>query len=179
MKKIHRHLFLPVLMTTFILNHSESSAQGLSNKTFDAIKTGNLIWTPFPAFPPEARIAIVVGNPTLPEPYVIRVKLPGGIKLMPHTHPENRIYTVMSGTFYIGIGEKFDAANLKAYPPGSVIVLPANTPHYHWARSGEYITQVFANGPLGISYVNPLDDPRAKKNKSMVIKNRQNNQFIR
>jgi hypothetical protein len=35
-------------------------------------------------------------------------KLPAGIKLMPHKHPEDRVYTVMSGVFYIGLGERFD-----------------------------------------------------------------------
>ncbi len=56
---------------------------------------------------------------------------------MPHVHTEDRIYTVISGVFYTG-----------------------NTPHFHWAKSGEYVTQVTAYGPLGISYVEPKDDPR-------------------
>jgi len=41
-----------------------------------------------------------------------------------------------------------------------VIVLPSNMPHFHWARSGEYIAQVMAIGPLGFEYVNSKDDPR-------------------
>jgi hypothetical protein len=53
-------------------------------------------WWPFAAFPPEARLAVLVGHPAEAGMYVIRVKLPGGVKLMPHRHPENRIYTVMS-----------------------------------------------------------------------------------
>lgn len=156
--------FLLAISISFLFSYSNNSeAQGLSNKVFGSVIQENLNWVPFPAFPPEARIAVVVGNPNLSETYVMRVKLPGGIKLMPHTHPEDRVYTVMSGTFYIGIGKTFDAAKLKAYPPGSIIILPANTPHFHWAKSGEYITQVTAHGPLGISYVNPLDDPRNRK----------------
>ena len=79
---------------------------------------------------------------------------------MPHRHPEDRIYTVMSGVFYIGLGDHFDGDKAKAYPPGSVIVLPGNTYHFHWARSGEYVTQVSAIGPLGLEYLNPDDDPR-------------------
>jgi quercetin dioxygenase-like cupin family protein len=79
---------------------------------------------------------------------------------MPHAHPEDRIYTVISGVFYIGIGETFDPEKLKVYPPGSVIVLPGNTAHYHWAKSGEYISQISGTGPLGINYVDPRDDPR-------------------
>jgi quercetin dioxygenase-like cupin family protein len=91
---------------------------------------------------------------------MIRVKVPGGVKLMPHKHPEDRIYTVISGIFYIGRGLEFDADKLEAYPPGSVIVLPGNSPHFHWAKSGEYVTQVTAIGPLGMEYINPNDDPR-------------------
>ena len=163
MKKSRRTFLLAISIVFVLLNDSKIEAQGVSNKIFGSVIEKNLNWVPFPAFPPEARIAVVVGNPNLPGPYVMRVKLPSGVKLMPHMHPEDRIYTVISGTFYIGIGKTFDAANLKAYLPGSVIILPANTPHFHWARSGEYVTQVSAYGPLGISYINPLDDPRNKK----------------
>ena len=62
-----------------------------------------------------------------PGPYVIRVKLPSGVKLMPHVHPEDRVYTVISGVFYIGLGKHFDSEKLESYPPGSVIVLPGGT----------------------------------------------------
>jgi len=120
-------------------------------------------WKPFPAFPPSARLAIVVGEPLKEGPYTIRVKVPGGVKLMPHSHPEDRVYTVISGTFYIGLGNEFDAEKLQAYPPGAVIILPGNTSHFHWAKSGEYVTQVTAIGPLGLEYVNSNDDPRNHK----------------
>jgi quercetin dioxygenase-like cupin family protein len=118
-------------------------------------------WKPFPAFPPPARLAVVVGQPAEPGPYVIRVKVPAGVKIMPHRHPEDRVYTVISGVFYIGRGERFDEAELQAYPPGSVVVLPGGTPHFHWAKSGEYVTQVTAIGPLGLEYLDQADDPRS------------------
>ena len=92
--------------------------------TFRSVHPEDIGWQPFPAFPPSARLAVVVGKPTEPGPYVIRVKVPGGTKLMPHRHPEDRIYTVMSGVFYIGLGGEFDGDKVQAYPPGSVIVLP-------------------------------------------------------
>jgi len=133
---------------------------GLPPKEFGEILPENIKWMPFAAFPPAARLAILVGEPTKPGPYVVRVKLPQGEKLMPHKHPEDRIYTVISGVFCIGLGETFDAEKLKGYPPGSVIVLPGNTPHFHWAKSSEYVTQVTAIGPLGIEYVDPKHDPR-------------------
>jgi quercetin dioxygenase-like cupin family protein len=117
-------------------------------------------WKPFPAFPPPARLAVVVGDPSQPAPYVVRVKVPSGVKLMPHRHHEDRVYTVMSGVFYIGVGEQFDDGQLQAYPPGAVIVLPGGTPHFHWAKSGAYVTQVTAIGPISLEYLDPHDDPR-------------------
>jgi quercetin dioxygenase-like cupin family protein len=130
---------------------------------FKAILPEEIEWKPFPAFPPSARLAIVVGQPLREGPYTIRVKVPGGVKLMAHSHPEDRIYTVISGIFYIGLGDKFDAEKLQAYPPGSVIILPGNTSHFHWAKSGEYITQVTAIGPLGLEYIDAKDDPRNER----------------
>jgi quercetin dioxygenase-like cupin family protein len=127
---------------------------------FKAILSEDIDWKPFPAFPPEARLAVLVGHPSEQGPYMIRVKVPHGVKLMPHRHPEDRIYTVISGIFYIGLGDQFDADKLQAYPPGAVIVLPGNTSHFHWAKSGEYVTQVTAIGPLGLEYLNSNDDPR-------------------
>jgi hypothetical protein len=69
----------------------------------------------------------------------------------------------MSGVFYIGVGDQFDGDKVKAYPPGSVVVLHGGTPHFHWARSGEYVTQVTAIGPLGLEYVDAQHDPRSKR----------------
>jgi quercetin dioxygenase-like cupin family protein len=119
-------------------------------------------WEPFPSFPPTARLAVVVGDTSKLAPYVVRVKVPSGVKLMPHRHHEDRVYTVLSGVFYIGVGEEFDSEKLEAYPPGAVIVLPGGTPHFHWAKSGEYITQVTATGPISLEYVDPENDPRNK-----------------
>ena len=127
---------------------------------FRAVLPEDIDWRPFPAFPPAVRLAVIVGDPAKPGPYVIRVKAPGGAKLMPHRHAEDRIYTVVSGVFYIGLGDRFDEDKLQAFPPGSVIVLPGDTAHFHWAKSGEYVTQVTAIGPLALDYLDPADDPR-------------------
>jgi hypothetical protein len=133
---------------------------GLVPTAFADVLPENVPWGAFPAFPPLVRLAVLVGDTTRPGPYVIRVKVPADVRLMPHTHPEDRVYTVISGIFYIGLGTEFAPDRLRAYPPGSVVILPGNTPHFHWAMSGEYVTQVTAVGPLGLAYVDPADDPR-------------------
>jgi len=81
---------------------------------FRSILPEDIDWKPFPAFPPSVRLAVVVGHPSEPGPYTIRVKVPSGVKLMPHRHPEDRVYTVISGVFYIGLGDQFDGDKVKA-----------------------------------------------------------------
>jgi hypothetical protein len=83
---------------------------------FRTILPEDIAWQAFPAFPPAVRLAVVVGHPAEAGPYVIRVKAPAGTKLMPHRHPEDRIYTVMSGVFYIGLGDQFDGEKVVAWP---------------------------------------------------------------
>src|SRR2546430_9782148 len=89
---------------------------------FRSVLPDAMDWKPFPAFPPSVRLAVVVGQPSEPGPYVIRVKVPSGVKLMPHRHPEDRVYTVMSGVFCIGLGDQFAGDQAEANPAGCVIV---------------------------------------------------------
>lgn len=127
---------------------------------FLAVLPEQIPWSSNPAYPPYVQLAFIAGNAADTAPYAIRVKLPPGEKLMPHRHHEDRLYTVISGVFYIGFGEKFDGDGVTAYPPGTALVLPGDTWHFHWAKSGEYITQVTAIGPLSIEYADVADDPR-------------------
>jgi len=151
-----------LMLYAIFMVSDKGSAQGLRLTEYNFINSENITWNSFPAFPEKVKLAVLVGDPTKAEPFVVRVKVPGGEKIMPHAHPENRIYTVISGVFYIGIGTEFNEAALKAYPPGSIVILPGNTPHFHLAKSGEYITQVYAVGPLGLEYVDRQSDPRVK-----------------
>jgi quercetin dioxygenase-like cupin family protein len=120
-------------------------------------------WAQAPALPPGGLSASIYGNAQKPTGYYInRVKLPADFKVPPHSHPEESVYTVISGTFYIGYGDKFDPAKLKAFPAGSTFVVPANTSHFHWMRSGEAVAQITGIGPNGFKYVDQADDPRKK-----------------
>ncbi|MFI6235920.1 cupin domain-containing protein [Micromonospora sp. NPDC050784] len=136
------------------------SGHHIGQDVFRSVLPHDLDWQPFAGFPPAARLAVVVGDASKPEPFVVRVKLPAGERLMPHRHREDRVYTVVSGVFYIGLGDEFDEEKLQAYPPGAVVILPGGTSHYHWAKSGEYVTQVTAIGPISLEYVDARDDPR-------------------
>lgn len=135
---------------------------------FKSILPNDLIWQPYAGFPDGVQQAVLVGHPVDVGPYVVRVHVPHGIKLLPHSHPEDRVYTIIAGVLYIGRGDVFDPEKLTAYPPGSVIVLPGNTPHFHWAKSSDYIAQVQAVGPLGLVFVDPKNDTRLSRSKELI-----------
>jgi quercetin dioxygenase-like cupin family protein len=93
--------------------------------------------------------AAVVGDPAKPGPYAIRVRIPVGTKVLPHSHPEDRIIAVLGGTVYVGVGSTFDEQTVKALPPGSVYTEPAGKPHYSWAKDGGVVLHVTGVGPTG------------------------------
>ena len=101
----------------------------------------------------------LLGNPSKPGPYTIRLKFPAGYKLAPHMHPDSREVTILSGTWYTGYGEKFDAAALKALPAGSFYTEPANVAHFVEVREPVMI-QVSGTGPSGRAFINPADNPK-------------------
>jgi hypothetical protein len=101
----------------------------------------------------------LVGNPSKPGPYTLRLKFPAGYKLAPHTHPDYREVTVLSGTWYTGYGEKFDEAALKALPAGSFYTEPANVAHFVEVRE-PVVIQVSGSGPSGRRFVDPAGDPK-------------------
>lgn len=127
---------------------------------FAQVLPDRIRWAASPSIPPGGQGATVYGDPRKSAPYITRVKLPADYKIQPHSHPEERVYTVISGTFYIGFGDTFDAARLKAFPAGSAFVVPAHASHFHWMRSGEAVVQISGVGPSGIEYVDHADDPR-------------------
>jgi quercetin dioxygenase-like cupin family protein len=96
----------------------------------------------------------LVGNPSEPGPYTLRLKFPAGYKLAPHVHPDYREVTILSGTWYTGYGATFEAAALKALPAGSFYTEPANVAHFVEVREPVTI-QVSGTGPSGRSFVNP------------------------
>lgn len=122
----------------------------------------DLKWTDSPALPAALKVSILYGDMKKAEPVGFRIKLPAGGILAPHTHPVHERVTVISGHFAMGEGEKFDKAALKPLPVGSVAIFPRGCPMFGFA-SEETVIQVNAEGPWGITYINPDDDPRNKK----------------
>jgi len=120
-------------------------------------------WKDGPAsLPAGARFAVLEGDPSKEGPFVMRLWLPDGFRIPPHWHPKVERVTVVSGTFNLGMGEKFDQSATREMPAGTFGFWPAGMRHFAWAK-GETVLQLHGTGPWMITYVNPADDPRNAK----------------
>ena len=91
--------------------------------------------------------AWVIGSEQAADPYLFRVRLDAGGRMAPHTHPDTRNTTVLSGTLYVGFGDTFDETHVVAIPTGGVYVAPANVSHFVWAKDGDVVYQEAGVGP--------------------------------
>jgi quercetin dioxygenase-like cupin family protein len=126
-------------------------------------RPADIAWKDGPdSVPPGAKVAVLDGDPTRPGPFVMRLKFPDGFRVAPHTHPKQERVTVISGTLHVGMGATVDPAGVLVMPAGSFGTWPAGMAHFGWC-TGETVVQLHGDGPWGITYLNPADDPRNRK----------------
>jgi quercetin dioxygenase-like cupin family protein len=126
------------------------------------LKSADIKWTDAPpSMPPGAQIAVIEGDLEKAEPFTFRLKLPANYKIAPHTHPAIEHVTVLSGTFYMGAGDKIDREKAVALTPGSFAAFQPGHSMFAWTGE-ETVVQVHGVGPWGINYINSPDDPRKK-----------------
>jgi quercetin dioxygenase-like cupin family protein len=119
-------------------------------------------WAAAPAsLPPGAEAAVLYGNPAEEGLFALRLRMPAGYHIPPHTHPKPEVVTVISGTFRLGMGE---AAAMEAAEPlaaGSFFALEPEMAHFAYADDATVI-QLNSIGPWTLKYVDPADDPRGQ-----------------
>ena len=149
--------FLAVALSVAALFAAQPS-QAQNAFTPDQVK-----WGPPPPFiQPGAQLAVLEGNPMGSSgDYTIRLKMPDGYRVAPHTHPLRENVTVVSGTLKVGMGDTFDATKTMSFGPGSFAYLDP-TVHHYAAASGETVIQIHGQAPFAINYINPADDPSKK-----------------
>jgi quercetin dioxygenase-like cupin family protein len=124
------------------------------DKGFVTLKLGQEQWSEYPGIA-GVQYMLVEGDLNKPGPYVIRVKFSPGTMSMPHFHPEDRLATVLKGTWWTGIGEKFDPGSTVPLPAGSFMKHPAGEAHYDGAKDEEVILQIVGVGPSGTTFIQP------------------------
>ena len=118
-------------------------------------------WTAPAAYAKGAEFAVIHGDPTKAGLYVVRLKVPAGFKIAAHTHPNDENVTVLSGSFNIGMGDKFDESKGENIKAGGYSYVQKSMTHYAWFTE-DTVIQLHGMGPQGITYMNPADDPRKK-----------------
>jgi quercetin dioxygenase-like cupin family protein len=110
-------------------------------------------WSTPPYYKDGRQRAQLVGDSSQGGPWIDRVRIPAARRVLAHTHPQDELVTVIEGTWYVGEGEKFDSTKLKAYPPGSFIVIPAGTPHFVATNDGAVVVQLSGNEKFRTDYL--------------------------
>jgi pimeloyl-ACP methyl ester carboxylesterase/uncharacterized RmlC-like cupin family protein len=103
---------------------------------------------------------VLKGDPNQAGVYTIMLRVPAHTKIAAHSHRDDRVATVVSGTWHIGYGEKFDEAKLKALPPGSFYTEPPSQAHFAETGDEDVVVQITGFGPSSTDYVDPTQDPR-------------------
>ena len=120
----------------------------------------DLKWNDTPALP-GAKLAVIEGPLNEAKPFILRLKFPANYRIAPHFHSAIEHVTVISGEFFMGVGEKFEPGKGTGLKAGDVGIMQPKTPHYAYTQSATEV-QVHGVGPWTLTFVNPKDDPRQK-----------------
>ena len=134
----------------------------LASDEHKIIRSDQIRWSPGPpSLAKGAEFAVLSGDPSKDGPFVMRLKLPKGFQIAPHSHSKPEVVTVLSGTFRIGMGETVDPSKASPLPAGGFFTFPPGRTHFA-SMDEDTIVQLNSTGPWTVNYVNPKDDPRQK-----------------
>lgn len=132
------------LATCLALCFGSVSAADLDPKAISIKLPDDIKWV---ANPSGSESAVLVGNPSKPGLYVVLNKWKAHHNSKPHSHPNDRFITVISGTWWVGTGNDYNPDNLKPVPAGSFVTHYGNEVHYDGAKDGNTILQIVGIGP--------------------------------
>lgn len=128
----------------------------------ETVNDQDLKWSFVPGFARPIEVAVVSGNPNEPGPFVIRLRMPSGMKIAPQRYPDDRELTILKGIFWSAEGESYNWKEMNEYKAGTVIQKPTGKAYYGWARTA-VILEEKGMGPTKIEYVHEEDDPRTHR----------------
>jgi hypothetical protein len=101
-------------------------------------------WTDSPT---GASTAVLYGDPTKPGLYIILNKWTAHHTSRPHYHPNDRFITVLSGTWWVNTGSKYDPDTMVPMPTGTFVTHYAKQIHYDGAKDGDAVLEIVGMGP--------------------------------
>ncbi|MDD1622632.1 MAG: cupin domain-containing protein [Methylococcaceae bacterium] len=132
-------LALGLWSTTCALQAAELDPKAISIKLPEQIN-----WV---ANPSGSETAVLVSDPSKPGLYVVLNKWKAHHNSKPHSHPNDRFITVISGTWWVGTGSDYNPDNLKPVPAGSFVTHYGSEVHYDGAKDEDTILQIVGIGP--------------------------------
>lgn len=143
--------FVSIVLLPAIASISWANSTSSLTARVQSVLPDNLDWQVNPNIS-GVESAVALGNPNNSELYVLFGKMAAGTEFPPHTHPDDRITTVISGVMYYDVGEQSNSNNIQSYPAGSVVYTPAGTAHYMWTTDEAAVMQETGKGPTGIEF---------------------------
>ena len=148
-----------VIIAAILVNCSIASTSVVQGKIsesspvdFVTVQPASIKWKSYPN-EPGVQSAVLFGNPLEVGPLIMRYRLPANFQVQPHTHPNTRTYTILSGAWKLGLGEKFEIEKLQTFTQGGLYRLPANLPHFQEAGSMGATIQIESIGPDGFKFL--------------------------
>ena len=150
---LRRYWFAPLAIATIVILGSAKAPDvrspgsgvpdlnpaALAYKLPDQIK-----WTDSPT---GSKAAVLLGDPEKPGLYIVLVKWTAHHMSHPHFHPNDRFITVLSGTWWVGTGSKFDPDSTVPIPAGSFVTHFGKQIHYDGAKDGDAVLEIVGEGP--------------------------------
>ncbi len=103
---------------------------------------------------------VVFGDPSKSGFYTIVLSVPAHTTIQAHTHRDDRMAVVVSGTWHFGYGDHFDERALKSLPPGSVYSEPGAVTHFAQTGAEPVLVEISGFGPTDTRYFDPANTPK-------------------
>jgi quercetin dioxygenase-like cupin family protein len=132
-------LLIAIVVSLGSVKATDLNPAAIAYKLPDQIK-----WTDEPI---GSKHAVLLGDPDKPGLYVVLVKWTAHHMSHPHFHPNDRFITVLSGTWWVGTGNKFDPDSTVALPAGTFVTHFGKQVHYDGAKDGDVVLEIVGEGP--------------------------------
>jgi quercetin dioxygenase-like cupin family protein len=146
-------LFLAALAMSLAPGKQAAAQAEQNRQTIVGVTPEQVRWFTPPYYTDGRQRAKLFGDSDRDAVWVDRVKIPGGKRVPAHTHPHDELATVIRGTWYVGVGERFDPTKLKAYPAGTFVMIPAGVPHFVATKKGPVIVQLNGTAKWDTHYI--------------------------
>lgn len=145
----------------------EAKAEKMNGEGEDAGMPGHIMVTPdqiewgeVASLPAGAKATVLEGDPAEEGPFTLRIQFPPNYTVPAHIHPGTERVTVLEGIMYLAVGEHLDREHAKTFGPGALVVMDAGLPMIAYTGDESLVIQLNGQGPWGIDYLNPEEDPR-------------------